>query len=369
MTGPEIGKLSDTVLEAFEYEELERLLKTRLDRRFWRHVPIKADYEHAVFKLVDAASRQGWIAKLLAAMRAERPGNSVIFDFAERFQLTSSSTLPGGLAQQYERIVQPDSKSYDVAIMRQRLGIIESCVCRIEIATEQEGTVFGTGFLVGPRTVLTNHHVIDILLLTEEGKRTAEGHSARPEALTCRFDYKRILNDKGEVTLFKGAEYRLSPEWKVDLSPSHPLDQLPPPDRLDYAVLRLNGTPGNDVIAPVPGASGPKRGWLELKMRDDFAPNRPLFIIQHPKGDPLKLAFEPVSIIGVNENATRVRYRTNTKEGSSGSPCFNADWELVAMHHSGDPDFYHDPRYNEGIPISAIIRLLEKRGLSAALEN
>ena len=31
-------------------------------------------------------------------------------------------------------------------------------------------------------------------------------------------------------------------------------------------------------------------------------------------------------------------YRTDTEPGSSGSPCFNDPWELVALHHSGVPD-------------------------------
>ena len=37
----------------------------------------------------------------------------------------------------------------------------------------------------------------------------------------------------------------------------------------------------------------------------------------------------------------------------------------VALHHSGDPNFdpAHKPDYNEGIPFTAILALLEKRGL------
>jgi V8-like Glu-specific endopeptidase len=59
-----------------------------------------------------------------------------------------------------------------------------------------------------------------------------------------------------------------------------------------------------------------------------------------------------------------VTYKTNTEAGSSGSPCFNANWDLVALHHSGDPNFDpgHKPTYNEGIPFSAIANLLHERG-------
>jgi hypothetical protein len=83
-----------------------------------------------------------------------------------------------------------------------------------------------------------------------------------------------------------------------------------------------------------------------------FPPGSPIIIVQHPQGDRLRLAIETNGIIGVNTARTRVTYRTNTLGGSSGSPCFNQDWTLVALHHSGDPGV--SAPYNEGIPISTI---------------
>src|SRR5262249_29791354 len=64
----------------------------------------------------------------------------------------------------------------------------------------------------------------------------------------------------------------------------------------------------------------------------------PINIIQHPDGMPKRWA--------VSENGLRVEpkdsdlfldYLTDTLGGSSGSPAFNHDWELVAVHHSGVP--------------------------------
>ena len=88
----------------------------------------------------------------------------------------------------------------------------------------------------------------------------------------------------------------------------------------------------------------------------DFASGSPLFIVQHPSGAPLKLALDTQAVLGLNANGTRVRYRTNTQPGSSGSPCFNSQWELVALHHSGIV------RFNEGIPLARILDLLKQRG-------
>ena len=65
-----------------------------------------------------------------------------------------------------------------------------------------------------------------------------------------------------------------------------------------------------------------------------------------------------VAFVGAN----RVQYLTDTEPGSSGSPVFDKEWNVVALHHSGgwvsepgavDPNrqFYR----NEGILIDAVI--------------
>jgi V8-like Glu-specific endopeptidase len=74
-------------------------------------------------------------------------------------------------------------------------------------------------------------------------------------------------------------------------------------------------------------------------------------------------------VIGANGNGTRMQYRVNTEGGSSGAPCFNTEWQLVALHHSGDPNFEvdHKPTYNEGIPVGAILKLLAERGKQSQL--
>src|ERR1043166_4975535 len=93
-------------------------------------------------------------------------------------------------------------------------------------------------------------------------------------------------------------------------------------DALDYALLRLRGEPGRESIARE-GESfgGPQRNWIRMPVNAwDFQPETALYIVQHPQGRPLQLALETQAVISVNTNRTRVRYRTNTEPGSSGSP-------------------------------------------------
>ena len=97
---------------------------------------------------------------------------------------------------------------------------------------------------------------------------------------------------------------------------------------------------------------------VPLPAAPNVTPDSALFIIQHPQGQPLKLAFHVVREI----KPTRITYGTNTREGSSGSPCFDYRWDLVALHHSGDPAY--KTTNNQGIPIAAIRRRLTSQGVS-----
>lgn len=64
----------------------------------------------------------------------------------------------------------------------------------------------------------------------------------------------------------------------------------------------------------------------------------PVSIIQHPGGQAKHWAVEQNKLLLEPGDADLfLTYSTDTQEGSSGSPAFNFDWELVAVHHSGVP--------------------------------
>src|SRR5262249_18342167 len=113
------------------------------------------------------------------------------------------------------------------------------------------------------------------------------------------------------------------------------------PNHLDYALLELE----NDVEnRPILGQGRRKHGP---------ALEEALFILQHPEGATLQISSHAV----IGTNRSRVRYRATTKPGASGAPCFDMNWNLLAIHH------YGAERFNQGIPFVTILRHLQDVGI------
>jgi hypothetical protein len=218
-------------------------------------------------------------------------------------------------------------------------------MCRVDV--DEVGV--GTGFLIGPDVVLTNHHVV---------RRAIDG-AVSPTRVSCLFDFKvaedQVLSNGSRCSLVDGEKWTLgfSPHSAHDLE-ADPKTGEPAADELDFAMLRLAQPAGQ---LPAGGfENGQERHWIELG-RDavDFATMTGVAILQHPRREPLKLAIGMNEEITLNGAGNRIHYDVPTLPGSSGSPVFDTDWELVALHHAGDPDTVK-PEYNEGIPISVIAK-------------
>lgn len=359
LPGKEMRAASEALRDAFTPDEFEQLLRYYLDKKL-ANIAGPGNFQTVVYDVLSAADREGWVPDLLAAAREANPRNAQLMGLAESWQL---SPVRPDTRDALERVISKEPGFLDITAWRERLGGLEGQVGRVEV-TVPEGVIYGTAFLVGPDVCVTNYHVLEPVIA---------GAVAASQVIV-RFDYKRSADG---VVRNKGTKYRLlDDDCLMDSSPPSPVDllvnpagRLPQPDQLDYAVFRLAGEPGED---PVGGASAgpqaPKRGWIDsVATTEQFISNSTMFVLQHPSGEPLKLAF--ADVIGMNGNGTRVRHRVDTAGGSSGSPCFNRNLELVALHHGGDPNFTvgYRPQYNEAVPFSAICQLLTQRGLAASI--
>jgi V8-like Glu-specific endopeptidase len=359
LPGEQHEKLSEALQDAFRDEDrFEQFVRYRFDKNLYKIV-IANNLEQLAFKLIDRADAEGWVRNLILGARQSNPGNQQLIEFCREFFTDTSFLniyLPLELSERgsRERIIRATNPFLDPIIWLVKLSEILPQVCHIEyIAELPEGRrkITGTGFLIAPNVVITNFHVMEYVIKEK----------AAYSDVILRFDYNKLSYGKFDRT---GTEYRLKEDWLIDQSPYLPDNEnrLPTLDELDYALLRVKNEPGNRSV----GEEGsPARGWIKLPTEsDNFSPNTPLFILQHPNDQPLKLVLDTDGIIDVNENGTMVRYKTNTELGSSGSPCFNINWELVALHHMGIEN-----QYNGGTPFSTICSRLERQNLLAALRS
>ena len=202
--------------------------------------------------------------------------------------------------RQLERILKGNDLT-DVSYLLRGLDAARS-VCRIVIRKEGRLVGYGTGFLVAPGVVMTNHHVLE--------------NEAEVAASSAEFDYERDLTGKPRTPV----EFRLS--------------VLPKPiifRDLDFTLA---------AVSPVStrGRSLSDFGWLKLNPQPGKAfIGEYLTIIQHPGGEPKQICVRENKLIKYDENGPYLWYQTDTTGGSSGSPVFSGDWDVVALHHSSVP--------------------------------
>jgi endonuclease G len=200
------------------------------------------------------------------------------------------------------------------------------------VTTPSEG---GSGFLISPHLFITNNHVIDSVTT----------------ARNTRIGFNYQLDAANQTT--SEIEFGLAPDVCF-LTANE--------DDLDFTIVAL----GNQISS----GPAPVFGSCPLSDRDDkHALGIPLNIIQHPQR-------RPKTIVVRNNLLTQrvgrvLQYETDTDAGSSGSPVFNDRWEVVALHHWGEPFLETKDSagsalptsVNEGIRVSAIVeRLHQLRG-------
>lgn len=180
----------------------------------------------------------------------------------------------------------------------------------------------GTGFLVGERLIMTNHHVLP--------------HTER--ALASDFDFFYQLDAAGQETAVETIQAVENGQFYTN--PRH--------KGLDMTVVE---------IASVPESVQP----LKLARRRVYVDNR-VNIIQHPGGEYKKISLQNNFVRYAD--TTNLQYLTSTKEGSSGSPVFDNTFTVVALHHSGgellEPGTTQRFKRNAGTTMQAILDDLQK---------
>lgn len=287
------------------------------------------------------AQQTQWIEALLTALYVDLKEES----HAGRFAGDLIYNYSGGAGLQ--RLLQ-GSEMYNVALMQEWILFAPGHVCVIEIG----GQNVGTGLLVGPDKVMTAFHVLNDAGLIKDGNGVS---SDDPRLrLQCRFDFQVIL-EHGVLTPKLGIAHPAAADWLGPHSPEHPDERYrkappgsDPAGHLDYALIKLAQRVGEQ-----PTGRGLTRGWSPLR-KPAKSLQRFTFIriFQHAAGEYLKGADGRVTQIP--PHGGRLQYYVSTSPGSSGAPCWNFDFSLVAMHNLGGVRTNTGVE-NQGIPVDRII--------------
>ncbi|MEV4894948.1 serine protease [Nonomuraea sp. NPDC055795] len=191
-------------------------------------------------------------------------------------------------------------------------------VGRITQGSNGRAIPVGTGFLVAPSLLLTNNHVL-------------------PDQ-----------DSAGEAEVEFGAEMSIDndpPAWtrfRLDPSAAFVTDE-----DLDYTLVRV-------VPAADGRTAGDLYGWNRLMARQGkIVTGEPVNLVGHPNGRLKEITIRRNELTMQLDHF--LHYSADTEPGSSGSPVFNDQWEVVALHHSGVPGEDGAWIANEGIRVSSIL--------------
>ncbi|WP_372364501.1 serine protease [Candidatus Uabimicrobium sp. HlEnr_7] len=168
----------------------------------------------------------------------------------------------------------------------------------------------GTGFLIAKDLLVTNWHVIS-------DENVANG-------AIVEFDY------------FRNEENTIAPQAKT-LDPENVFFSLLDEEReVDIAIISLS-EPQEDRYIP--------------KIRENIGSKESVYILQHPDSNDMKIGLNNNEIKEINE--TSLRYMSPTAKGSSGSPIFDHDWNIIGVHWG------KDEKRNIGTRISKVMSILK----------
>ncbi|WP_433795957.1 trypsin-like peptidase domain-containing protein [Actinoplanes sp. CA-252034] len=356
-SGPWMMRFRQALAQAFNDQTMELLTFDHFAPTTFSTIasPAAGPFEYRLQLLINQARMEDWLLDLVAAAHERRPKNPVLAAIADDLGLTAGGArLDNPTGQPLQLLIQANAQFITPALFAQRLPVLEGRICWIAIPGGG-----GTGFLVGPDLLLTNEHVIRPIL---DGRVGAS-------QVRCWFDHRMSLGNAG-LPQKKITEVALAGDWLVDSRPPSTFDWTPAlgdagPEETDSALIRLADPVGDMPVGSSSDPADPVRGWIRYEAGTPLAVGKQVFLLQHPEGEPLQLTIGTVTAF--NNAGTRVRYDANSKNGSSGAPCFDADLRLVALHHAHDPGF--PPAWNQAVPIGMVRDVWRKHGVAAGWED
>ncbi|MCU0903215.1 MAG: serine protease [Tabrizicola sp.] len=257
------------------------------------------------------------------AFLSELATQGLIVDLQDALAEGSTLEAPMTLSLQDDTGMRVDLQAFNAAMtgtlgLAGLLGALNQAarrLCLIEVKTKPDTVTRGTGFLIGPHTVLTNWHVMDDVIDPATGQAIA----GSDKLISISFESQS--SSVGRIC-------RVPEDWLLAYSP-HPrsTDDLRPATvshdgtQLDYCAIRVLGAPGRE------------RGWYDMSQTGQLNHETDaFFVFQHPVMDQ-RVAFAKETKLDEN-NHDFLRHQVWTSDGSSGGLCLDQSLTPIAMHHA-----------------------------------
>jgi endonuclease G len=275
------------------------------------YVRVERDERRGVLGTEQATVEKNRIIRGLLDLLDELPSRLT------RADLPVASPQPSGEIQPFAP-VKPE-KIIGINNLKQISWLARGLDCARSVCRVLTPGGLGTGFLIAPDIIMTNHHVIPCKEI------------ARHPETWVEFNYQIAFDGGFE----RACRYKLGHQV---FCTDH---------ELDFTLVKVMVGPQDPPLK--------QWGYLVLNPNADPVPGELVSIIQHPNGGLKQIVVSNNQVVGVR--APYLWYATDTMGGSSGAPVFNDQWHVIALHHAGG-----DNGYNEGILISHIKQRAEAQG-------
>ena len=315
------------------------------------------------------------------------PGREV--EIGEQSRVTCADLGP------LERII-PGHENFLPAHFLEEGAVVQRAVARVSL-----GFGFGTGFLVSPSILMTNNHVLRTEVAAAGAKAEfnyqfdysgsplpVDGYTFDPNSLfytdtaldftivrvksKCRLVLPPLTNFRrtdlpggaisgGGEGAYGDYSYEEFAEFQSEaiIGGTMPMMDEPLEPTGGFMTQPRMGFGRRPYLRRICRTPGAKWGFLQLPRTISYAGPTPdehgqhVNVIQHPRARRKEVALQDNTITHVYSE--RIRYKTDTERGSSGSPVLNNAWELLAIHHAAGERRDGSWLNNEGMRMDRIV--------------
>ncbi|HFC12236.1 MAG TPA: serine protease [Anaerolineae bacterium] len=298
--------LHTTLLATYTASDIRRLLRRDFSLSLDRIVQT-ASLSETLFAVIDHFAKTGQLGTLLNVLSAERPADPRLNKLIRQLQPQGTADNPasGDIIWRGTKGLLPyttETAASENLLESAIFSKVATAVCRIDT-----GRGLATGFLIGPRLVMTADFVVP------------SGTVANVRQ-AMRFTFDVITKRDGSQT--QPTTYKLAERWL----------QVHDSERR-FAILLLDGAAGHDNSS----LTNKPRGWLTLPTAPPrhLATPQPIFVAGYPQGGALNIDQGQLLL----EHAAQWRYVAYQfaqdipkRPGTAGAPVVTSEGVLIGMH-------------------------------------